>query len=393
MRLPKFLQLLPDSPDKKSLPGDSGQNQTSTPGGKARSAAQAPSNADRGTDATRRRSEQPSGVDGSQLSTENGSGEDPEHSIFNFRSQPDRPFHQHDFRTRAEFLRMPTPPRILISDHAYRRMCLIVETAPKEVGWLGTVERMPSGNFYIDEIFVPEQVVSGVETDPTTDGQFKVMNELAAMGEEGMAKIERLRFWGHSHVHMMTSPSSTDENTPLNYQRLGLPWFIRGIFNKFGRAEFTVYLFEEGHRFIDVPWVAVDAQSGKPLKIERDERHASGASTFRNGESASSADAGKRLQDQQLGLLDRGATAEASRRTSRFGWLSPRHEELPLVLPEKLVPSSDERLQVQGELAAKLTERSFALFGKRYDTADGATSDARATDRPGISRLTDGEGE
>jgi hypothetical protein len=393
MRLPKFLQLLPDAPDKNSLPGASGQNQTSAPGGKARSAAQAPFNNERERGATLPRREQTSGVGGSQPSTENGRGEDPEHSFFNLRSQPDRPFHQHDFRTRAEFLRMPTAPRILISDHAYRRMCLIVETAPKEVGWLGTVERMPSGNFYIDEIFVPEQVVSGVETDPTTDGQFKVMNELAAMGEEGMAKIERLRFWGHSHVHMMTSPSSTDENTPLNYQRLGLPWFIRGIFNKFGRAEFTVYLFEEGHRFIDVPWVAVDALSGKPLKIEEPERHASGASTFRNSAPASSADGSERLQDQQRGLPDRGAASEASRRTGRFGWLSSRQEELPFVLPEKLVPSSDERRQVQGELAAKLTERSFGLFGRRYDTADGATPAGAATERRGNSGLTDGEGE
>ena len=175
-------------------------------------------------------------------------------------------------------------------------MCLIVEMAPKEVGWLGTIDRMPSGNFYIDEIFVPEQEVTGAETDPTDEGQFKVMNELAEMGEEGMKKIERLRFWGHSHVHMGTSPSGTDENTPFNYQRLGLPWFIRGIFNKLGRAEFTVYLFDEGYRFLDVPWVAVDAQTGENLKIGRSEKP--DRSSFRSDNSGlpSSADAARAVQ-------------------------------------------------------------------------------------------------
>jgi hypothetical protein len=128
-----------------------------------------------------------------------------------------------------------------------------------------------------------------------------------------MQKIERLRFWGHSHVRMGTSPSSTDENTPLNYQRLGLPWFIRGIFNKLGRAEFTVYLFEEGYRFIDVPWVAVDAQTGDVLKIERRD-------------------------------LSSGDT---------------QSDRSPITLPEKLIASQAERKQVSDELTAKLRQKRY----------------------------------
>jgi hypothetical protein len=265
-------------------------------------------------------------------------------SFFNAR-EPE-PFHQHDFRTRAEFLRSPNSPKILISDHAYRRMCLIVEMAPKEVGWLGTVDRMPSGNFYIDEIFVPEQEVTGAETDPTDEGQFKVMNELAEMGEEGMKKIERLRFWGHSHVFMGTSPSGTDENTPLNYERLGLPWFIRGIFNKLGRAEFTVYLFEEGHRFVDAPWVAVDAQSGEILKIGRAEKRNPGPSR-----------------------VDSNAPALALEPPQKV-------DRAPIVLPAKLVLGDTERQQVKDELSAKLTEKRFGFFGGWGGNKGGHTEQA-----------------
>jgi hypothetical protein len=260
-----------------------------------------------------------------------------------FRREPDAPFNQHDFRPRAEFLRSPKTPRILISEHAYRRMCLIVELAPQEVGWLGTVERMPSGNFYIDEIFVPEQDVTGTETDPTDEGQFKVMNELAEMGEEGMQKIEKLRFWGHSHVRMMTTASGTDENTPLNYQRLGLPWFIRGIFNKLGRAEFTVYLFEEGYRFLDVPWIAVDAQTGETLGSER-------------------------TRPAQGFFLDRENDGPG----------------LPTVkLNQKLVPGEVERKQVEKELAAKLKPRSFGGFFSGWGRDNGPGRDGEGRDGKG----------
>jgi hypothetical protein len=287
-------------------------------------------------------------------------------SFFNAR-QPEA-LHQHDFRTRAEFLRSPNSPKILISDHAYRRMCLIVEMAPKEVGWLGTVERMPSGNFYIDEIFVPEQEVTGSETDPTDEGQFKVMNELAEMGEEGMKKIERLRFWGHSHVYMGTSPSGTDENTPLNYQRLGLPWFIRGIFNKLGRAEFTIYLFEEEYRLIDAPWVAVDAQSGEILKIGRAESGNPRASTSDNSQPA----------------------------------LGPARaiDQSPIVLPAKLVLSEAERRQVKDELAAKLTDKKYSFFGgwggnngSRTEQESPGTQGRAFLDRDKTDRGKGGNGE
>jgi hypothetical protein len=388
MKLPKFLQdftWLSGSPENSSLAGHDSQTETNeAAANRPRSATHVPSNTDRGADAGLPEREQTPGLSGSQPSYRRS--EDQEHSFFRFRSQPDLPFHLHDFRTRAEFLRMPKPPRILISDHAYRRMCLIVESAAKEVGWMGTVDRMPSGNFYIDEIFVPEQVVSGAETDPTDEGQYKVMNALTEMGEEGMKKIERLRFWGHSHVHMMTSPSSTDEHTPLRYQRMGLSWFIRGIFNKYGRAEFTVYLFEEGHRFIDVPWVAVDAKTGEEFKIRAEVKQ--GAFESRNSWE-STAEGSDDRRNHQEDWRD-GRQADRSEGAGISG-RSSRHEELPFTLPKLLQPSNSERRQVQSELAAKLTEQSFGFFGRRYDTADDTRPDSRATEGRGISRLTDGK--
>lgn len=304
----------------------------------------------------------------------------PERSTFFRRPEADLPFHQHDFRTRVEFFKGPKPPKILISDAAYRRMWLIVDLAPKEVGWIGTAERLPSGNFYIDEIFVPEQMVTGAETDPTDEGQFNVMNELAEQGEEGMQKIEKLRFWGHSHVRMGTTASYTDENTPFNYQRLGLPWFIRGIFNKHGRAEFTVYLFEEGYRFLDVPWEAVDAQTGEKLTSERartSQRSPRSIEAERDpGVNAESADP----------TVERGIPSTRPAESSGFGLWAP-----PSVnLHPKLVASASERKRTEQELKAKLRERYFgSMFGgwgrdERPGAESGAPGQGLRDERQGL---------
>jgi len=64
----------------------------------------------------------------------------------------------------------------------------------------------------------------------------------------------KLFFWGHSHVNMDTSPSSQDDAQIEIFRGDGCPWFIRGIFNKKKRAEFTVFFFDANLAVIDCPW-------------------------------------------------------------------------------------------------------------------------------------------
>jgi hypothetical protein len=86
-------------------------------------------------------------------------------------------------------------------------------------------------------------------------------------GDEGFDLLNKMRFWGHSHVRMGTSPSGTDESTMLRFRDEGLDWYVRGIFNKHGRAEFTVYFFDIGFAVCDVDWCVIDLATG-------DESHA-----------------------------------------------------------------------------------------------------------------------
>ena len=69
-----------------------------------------------------------------------------------------------------------------------------------------------------------------------------------------MDVINRLCFWGHSHVRMGTSPSGQDEAQMKIFAESGQPFFIRGILNKERRMEFTVFCYESGIKIVDAEW-------------------------------------------------------------------------------------------------------------------------------------------
>lgn len=179
------------------------------------------------------------------------------------------------FSPRVSFLPKcePKKPRIIISRLAYAQMNLYVEIAQQEVGWMGTVKRLENGDFLIEKCFLFKQHVHETETEISNEGFSELSMELlngAVEENEEEWDVNKLRFWGHSHVRMATSPSHTDEQTMLNnygsgrsshtgqsrfcFEDSGYPWVIRGIFNKLGEANFAVYLYKEGIRVENLEW-------------------------------------------------------------------------------------------------------------------------------------------
>lgn len=184
--------------------------------------------------------------------------------------EPDSPLRPHRFRPQSQLL--SKSPKVLITPQAYKLMCLYVEIAPKEVGWHGTVTRTKDGDFLIEETFLLEQEVTGTETELGTAGREKLVLDFLKLGDPGLEKANQLRFWGHSHVRMGTSPSPTDESTMRQFGKEGMPWYVRGIFTKTGRGEFTIYLFDQGLRIIDAPWAVWDPDEGIILEGSSHER-------------------------------------------------------------------------------------------------------------------------
>ncbi|MBX9685090.1 MAG: hypothetical protein K2X27_00235 [Candidatus Obscuribacterales bacterium] len=188
----------------------------------------------------------------------------------------------HNFKARASFLpkREPKKPRVILSRRSFALITLYVEIAQQEVGWLGTVRRLPSGDFFIENCFLFKQEVHETETEISNEGLSELSMELLngdTSGPEEEWDVNKLRFWGHSHVRMGTNPSPTDDRSMLNdygssrsantgqqrfcFEESGYPWVIRGIFNKHGQANFDIFMYEEGLKFEDVEWTVEDPDS------------------------------------------------------------------------------------------------------------------------------------
>lgn len=98
---------------------------------------------------------------------------------------------------------------INISAKAWEKMYMLIQSNDKEIGWHGSCVRGKKPNeYYLSDIYVFPQVVTGSSIRPEEK-------------EYGMWLMERnketnngIKFHGHSHVNMGTSPSTTD----LTYQ-------------------------------------------------------------------------------------------------------------------------------------------------------------------------------
>ncbi len=136
--------------------------------------------------------------------------------------------------TQLELLDAPT---VYYTPEAWETMWYVINKCEKEVGWLGLVEQDEEDNSYlITEIFIPEQLVHGAETDITAETLGKLANYLEIKGKDS----SQLRYWGHSHVNMGVSPSMPDELQVDDYLEHA-DWFIRSIHNKRGQSKVDVY--------------------------------------------------------------------------------------------------------------------------------------------------------
>ena len=168
-----------------------------------------------------------------------------------FQPEKARAFFQHAFASRVELVK--DMPRVLISRAAYNAMWHYVDIASQEIGWLGTCCRQ-GNDFLIEEVFLFKQEVSHVSTEITADGLAEMAQELISSRPDGVEVCNSLRFWGHSHVNMGTSPSGQDDSQMDVFQESRHSFFVRAILNKQGRMEFTIYLYESGVKIVDAEW-------------------------------------------------------------------------------------------------------------------------------------------
>lgn len=151
-------------------------------------------------------------------------------------------------------------PEIYITTEAYCKMRMLVNKYDTEVGWYGTVTKVPGlpATYVIEDIIVYPQRVTGATVEQDEDRMFEF--EMSLTTEQ----VNMKRFHGHSHVNMGITPSSTDENFYQDILTQVTDFFIITITNK--RNEYTVRFYDIEHNILysDIP-IQVMSNAGTPL--------------------------------------------------------------------------------------------------------------------------------
>ncbi|HEY9774676.1 MAG TPA: hypothetical protein V6C81_13025 [Planktothrix sp.] len=278
----------------------------------------------------------------------------------------DLPLMLHDYHPRAELIERP--PAVFLTPETYKRISLFIHVGKREVGWMGTVTKSEQGDYLIDQVFLLHQNVSDVETEITRDGLAKLGMELQRQyGADTIKHVNRLHFWGHSHVRMGTGPSPRDENTSLRFGwNDDFQLLIRGIFNKRGRAEFAIYRFDKGIRILDVPWGIYDPATKSVLYLRQKEK----PFFFANGPAYSQMQPPSTVASAVTASTQKLKTAVVNEvRQSVDSVTAMFDKELTLEqkfagLPELLRPTQAELQAVQSEYDEKVVEHIVPGFTK-----------------------------
>ena len=125
---------------------------------------------------------------------------------------------------------------VYITELARLKMDALVDKFDTEIGWYGVTERLQGdGNaFLVSDVLVYPQTVTGanIESDPVKEAEW-----FQSLDADILRKI---RFQGHSHVRMGTSPSSTDCALYDRLLSMTDDFYIFMITNK--RGEHTVFV-------------------------------------------------------------------------------------------------------------------------------------------------------
>lgn len=150
--------------------------------------------------------------------------------------------------------------RIHYTREAWEKQRRLIDVFDKEVAWHGIASRGEDENsddYYISDILVYPQTVTGASVDMDEEAYAKWITDHLMVGDE---RFEHIYMQAHSHVRMATSPSPTDlsHQADILSQLKDDDFYIFMIWNKNGSNTIWIYdmkkniLFEDKDIFVVV---------------------------------------------------------------------------------------------------------------------------------------------
>lgn len=140
------------------------------------------------------------------------------------------------FMPKVSRLKPEDKPRIIFSDKAAKIIKALVAQCPDEVAWNCTVYKKKNNVYYIKDVVMFPQIVTGTAVDVN---ETEYANWLATLPAD---VFNNLRFHGHSHVNMAVNPSGIDTKYQSDMLQNLTDFYIYMIFNK--RGEFYACIYD-----------------------------------------------------------------------------------------------------------------------------------------------------
>jgi len=136
---------------------------------------------------------------------------------------------------------MATNKKLTLSHQARTDIAHYIRHCDYEIGGFGYVTMNENGDFFVDEIFLVEQTVTGGSVDFMDDGLAYAIQKATDDN-----RIEDLKFCWHSHVNMSAFWSSTDESMIEGANNGMTPYLVSLVQNKSGEFKTRVDFFPNG---------------------------------------------------------------------------------------------------------------------------------------------------
>lgn len=152
------------------------------------------------------------------------------------------------FEFKKSFNDIERKATVYFEESAYLKMQALISTFDKEVAWNGLAKRIDGeDSFLIYDILVYPQKVTGTTVNVDAEKEFAWKD---ALPDE---VFNNIRFQGHSHVNMGTSPSGTDNKQyeDILSQIKDDMFYIFMIWNKKGSYWTKIYDLRENVLFED----------------------------------------------------------------------------------------------------------------------------------------------
>lgn len=148
--------------------------------------------------------------------------------------------------------RSEVAPEILFTPKALKWIRAMVECHDGEVGFLGLVNEIDKA-YVITEIFYPKHcLVTSATCEIAPEGEVELAQKL--IDENRADDVSRVRFWGHSHHTMGTTPSGQDDTQAIEKMKNNGAYFIRAICNRDGELSVSFFDHARQIKFENIKW-------------------------------------------------------------------------------------------------------------------------------------------